>query len=76
MMKPELMKFNVEGVTLIDKIYSYCNKVTCTISLTYLSQQSSGAYRCEISGDAPEFKLISKTGHMTIAGLYTHIRNI
>ncbi|KAJ6639017.1 hypothetical protein Bhyg_11756 [Pseudolycoriella hygida] len=29
-------------------------------------------FRCEISGDAPEFKLISKTSKMTIAALPTH----
>lgn len=67
MMIPSIMKFQVDGVTLMEHMYN-CNKVTCTINLDNLEQMSSGAYRCEISGDAPEFKLISQTSNMTIAG--------
>lgn len=68
MMYPSVMNFTVDGVTLMEHMYNNCNKVTCTINLQNLGPPSSGAYRCEISGDAPEFKLISKTGYMTIAG--------
>lgn len=45
------------------------------MSLEQLGIYTSGAYRCEISGDAPEFKLVSQTANMTIAGIssYYHI---
>jgi hypothetical protein len=33
-----------------------------------LSNDSSGAYRCELSGDAPEFKLVHETSNMTVVG--------
>lgn len=41
---PTVMKFSVEGVTLMENMYN-CNKVTCTINLDNLGQKSSGAYR-------------------------------
>lgn len=69
---PTVMKFSVDGVTLMEHMYN-CNKVTCTINLDNLGQKSSGSYRCEISGDAPEFKLISKTANLTIAGQLVNI---
>ena len=68
---PSIMKFPVVGVNLqlstLDRNYN-CNHEICTIVLERLSIKSGGAYRCEISGDAPEFKLISETANMTIGG--------
>lgn len=74
MMYPSIMKFKVDGVTVMEHMYN-CNKATCTINLDNLEQASSGAYRCEISGDAPEFKLISRTSNMTIAGKKNHFHS-
>lgn len=67
MMFPSVMKFNTSGITLADQQFN-CNKRTCSITLTNFNKDSSGAYRCEVSGDAPEFKIISNTKNMTIAG--------
>lgn len=67
MMYPTIMKFNVDGVTLREQTFN-CNKYTCSISLEQLRPRTSGAYRCEISGDSPEFKLVSETANMTVAG--------
>lgn len=66
-MYPSIMKFNVDGVTLAEQTF-HCNKVTCSVNLAQLGPRTSGLYRCEVSGDAPEFKLEWKTGNMTIAG--------
>lgn len=60
------MIFNVEGVHVSSD--HVCNEKSCTIHLDNLSNDSSGAYRCEVSGDAPEFKLSHETGNMTVAG--------
>ena len=68
---PPIMTFPVVGVHLpvaLDYIYN-CNRVTCSVTMDRLSSKSSGSYRCEVSGDAPEFKLISDTANMTIAGI-------
>lgn len=64
---PNIMKFDVNGVSLAEQTFN-CNKITCSVKLERLGSRTSGAYRCEISGDAPEFKLVSKTANMTIAG--------
>lgn len=60
------MIFTVEGVHVSSD--HMCNEKLCTIHLDNLSNDSSGAYRCEVSGDAPEFKLVHETSNMTIAG--------
>lgn len=60
------MIFNVAGVHVSSD--HVCNEKSCTIHLDNLSSDSSGAYRCEVSGDAPEFKLSHETGNMTVAG--------
>lgn len=60
------MIFSVEGVHVsADHV---CNEKFCTIHLDNLSNESSGAYRCEVSGDAPEFKLSHETSNMTVVG--------
>lgn len=76
MMSPKIMTFPVVGVTLPKDQPFDCSKTTCSVILDQLEPRTSGSYRCEISGDAPEFKLISETGNMTIAGkINPHISN-
>lgn len=60
------MIFTVEGVHVSAE--HVCNEKFCTIHLDNLNLESSGAYRCEVSGDAPEFKLSHETSNMTVAG--------
>ena len=62
----ENMMFKVDGVQVSSN--HVCNEKFCTINLENLNKQSSGSYRCEISGDAPEFKLSHETANMTVAG--------
>ncbi|XP_037952001.1 fasciclin-3-like [Teleopsis dalmanni] len=57
--------FPVKGVTIADGS-SHCNQFLCNVELEKLNVHSSGSYRCEVSGDAPEFKLIDKTANITV----------
>lgn len=63
--------FNVDGVQLSPD--HVCNDKFCTIHLENLSKRTSGEYRCEVSGDAPEFKIVHETANMTIAGEISRI---
>lgn len=68
LMTQTILTFPVVGISLpADQTY-ICNSHTCTISLEQLEASTSGSYRCEVSGDAPEFKLDSQTANMTVAG--------
>ena len=58
--------FSVDGVHVGSDYF--CNNKTCTIHLDNLSSETSGYYRCEVSGDAPEFKLAHDGNNMTIVG--------
>ena len=60
------MIFTVEGIHVSSD--HVCNDKFCTIHLDNLSNESSGAYRCEVSGDAPEFQLSHETSNMTVVG--------
>lgn len=60
------MIFTVEGIHVNSD--HVCNDKFCTIHLDNLSKDSTGAYRCEVSGDAPEFKLSLETSNMTVVG--------
>lgn len=75
MMSPTISRFSVDGVHLADQTFA-CNTITCSIQLHSLESRTSGSYRCEISGDAPEFKLASRTANMTIAGLKLFINQM
>lgn len=66
--QPNILNFDVAGVTLKEDSLVYCNKVTCKIKLKELTSKTSGTYSCEVSGDAPEFKLAHDAGDMIIAG--------
>lgn len=70
MMEKQILTFPVEGVVFSKDRPYFCNKISCSINLDNLSTKSSGAYRCEISGDAPEFRLSHETANMTIVGEY------
>lgn len=67
-MTPAIMTFPVVGVSLPKDQTYICTRTTCTITLSHLEPKTSGSYGCEVSGDAPEFKLDSQTANMTIAG--------
>lgn len=69
MTPPTFSQFHVAGVTIVRDNY-FCNEKTCSIEIKDLKLSSSGAYRCEVSGDAPAFKLTSRTANMTVAGKY------
>ncbi|XP_017140082.1 uncharacterized protein LOC108154331 [Drosophila miranda] len=60
--------FPVKGVTIAEGS-SHCNQFICNVELEKLNIHSSGQYRCEVSGDAPEFKLIDQTANMTVGVL-------
>ncbi|XP_050100194.1 uncharacterized protein LOC126580892 isoform X2 [Anopheles aquasalis] len=68
LMPQNLMLFDVDGVTVVpNSTAQVCNHYMCSIQLHKLNTRSSGSYRCEISGDAPEFKLAHGVGNMTVA---------
>ncbi|XP_055612923.1 uncharacterized protein LOC129759473 [Uranotaenia lowii] len=70
MMEQNVMVFPVEGVTVLPKSAAhFCNRFMCSIQLHKLNIKSSGSYRCEISGDAPEFKLAHGQLNMSVAVL-------
>jgi hypothetical protein len=58
--------FPVEGVHVSGE--HYCNEKRCSINLDNLNTDSSGAFRCEVSGDAPEFRIVHETNNMTVIG--------
>lgn len=68
MMHPFYMKFPVEGAEAQENRH-YCNSSICRIELGILSKKSSGVYRCEVSGDSPQFKITTKAANMTVAAL-------
>lgn len=86
LMQPPVSQFAVAGVQLAGNdvdggpdglsagtTTAVCNTRVCSIQLKDLqSPQSNGAYRCEISGDAPEFQLAHRTSNMTVAALPRH----
>lgn len=73
-MSPTVRQFAVAGVHLAtDQLPTVCNTHVCSIRLSELrAPHSNGAYRCEISGDAPEFKLAHRTSNLTVAALPRH----
>lgn len=60
--------FPVPGVN-VNKRKSKCVKDTCYLVLQELQRPySSGSYRCEVSSEAPAFRLASRTYNITVAG--------
>nr|XP_029708095.1 uncharacterized protein LOC109427463 [Aedes albopictus] len=68
---PPLRTFPVEGVQLAPDGHQ-CNAFVCRIRLTRLERHSGGEYRCEISGDAPQFELANGSRNMTVEVLPQH----
>ncbi|KAL1502678.1 hypothetical protein ABEB36_007791 [Hypothenemus hampei] len=61
--------YDVEGVT-VDLYRSKCDHVSCNLWLKNVKKpQTSGAYRCEVSTEAPSFFSASKTHYVTVAAL-------
>ncbi|EDV93263.1 GH18359 [Drosophila grimshawi] len=68
LMQTVFRKFPVQGVQLIDD-GNECNESSCRVELNLLGVKSSGVYRCEVSGDAPHFKLTARAGNMSVEAL-------
>lgn len=71
---PVYMKFTVDEIEIPENKYT-CNQTRCKIELGQLKKNFTGTYRCEVSGDAPHFKVASKDAHMTVAGKCFVFRN-
>lgn len=67
------MTFQVEGIHITKDPYDDCSKTRCRVTLDNLGIQSTGTYRCEVSGDAPTFRLTYDTANMTIIGMYSSL---
>ncbi|XP_057654442.1 uncharacterized protein LOC130892816 isoform X2 [Diorhabda carinulata] len=66
---PPTLTFPVAGVTVIPNT-SECDITRCKVNLHNLSSRySGGAYRCEISSEAPAFRLAAETRNITVAAL-------
>lgn len=69
-MEEQIMTFPVNGVHLTKEPYDPydCARTKCRVTLDNLSVRSSGAYKCEVSGDAPAFPLVYEASNMTVIG--------
>ncbi|KAH8242856.1 hypothetical protein KR032_002604, partial [Drosophila birchii] len=65
---PIYMTFGVPGLQVLDGKYM-CNESSCRLDLSLQGAKSTGVYKCEVSGDAPHFKLADKADNMTVAAL-------
>lgn len=67
--QPHQLLFPVHGVRLANETID-CGTRRCQLTLDHLvRQRSGGAYRCEVSTEAPAFRLISETRNVTVAAL-------
>ncbi|KAI4455984.1 beat protein [Holotrichia oblita] len=67
--QPHVKMFPVAGVHMLSHETS-CGQSRCKVRLTGLTRDhSGGAYRCEVSSDAPAFRLASETHNVTVAAL-------
>ncbi|KAG5873610.1 hypothetical protein JTB14_011752 [Gonioctena quinquepunctata] len=74
--KPNTMLFPVDGIHLAPS-GTDCRQNRCKIRLQNLSRTySGGAYRCEISSEAPAFRLASETHNVVVAALPRRDPNI
>lgn len=64
------LKFPVPGVHVSsDPQWTQCRMDRCDLLLTNLSRrESSGEYRCEVSSEAPAFRIAVRTVNITVAG--------
>ncbi|EDW97158.1 uncharacterized protein LOC6536877 [Drosophila yakuba] len=65
---PIYMTFEVQGLQVLEGKY-VCNESSCRLDLSLQGAKSTGLYKCEVSGDAPHFKLADKADNMTVAAL-------
>ncbi|GJQ73642.1 hypothetical protein Trydic_g10185, partial [Trypoxylus dichotomus] len=66
--QPHVKTFPVAGVHMLPH-ETNCGQSRCKVRLTGLTRDhSGGAYRCEVSSDAPAFRLASETHNVTVAG--------
>lgn len=65
--------FKVAGVQVHNNSID-CDTEACRIQLWNLQPLSAGVYRCEVSGDAPDFKLASLQANMTVGGEFCLVR--
>jgi methyl coenzyme M reductase alpha subunit len=69
--QPPTMSFPVPGVHLVPD-GTNCSLFHCQVKLRNLTRDhSGGAYRCEVSSEAPTFRLAAKTHNVTVAGWYS-----
>lgn len=63
--------FEMPGVTVKNPESSktVCNLRHCPVTLTHLSRLTEGSYRCEISTEAPKFRLYFDTANISIVGM-------
>lgn len=68
-MPPRQMSvFPVEGVR-VDEESTTCGRSMCRVHLKDLTRlHSSGAYRCEVSSEAPTFRLAAESHNVTVVG--------
>lgn len=45
-----------------------CNARHCAVTMTQVTRSTAGAYKCEVSTDAPTFKVAFEAANMTIVG--------
>ncbi|KAF2887647.1 hypothetical protein ILUMI_18526 [Ignelater luminosus] len=65
--QPHIMNFPVSGVQLALQ-GTDCGRAHCKVQLTKLTRHhSDGAYRCEVSSEAPTFRLAAETHNITVA---------
>lgn len=69
-MDDEVMTFPVNGVHLTKEPYDpyECSRTKCRVTLDNLSVRSSGTYACEVSLDAPSFRVVQDSSNMTVIG--------
>lgn len=46
------------------------------VTLTNLTMETSGTYRCEVSTDGPKFEMVFKSANMNVLGKYLKNRFI
>lgn len=72
---PNKIAFPTNGVQL-ESLGTNCTYGHCRLKLRNLTRHySSGAYKCEISSEAPAFRLASETHNVTVAGKLLSVKD-
>jgi hypothetical protein len=64
--QPPGLFFPVDGVNLV--MQPLCSQLACDLVLTDISSSTAGQYKCEVSSEAPHFKVVEKNTNLTVAG--------